>query len=129
MGNMVTVTILTDCWDQMRKDPQKFVDAIHEGISDPHGRHCRYNQYGGGLKVMPWRHADNVGIFYTNHNSTIELSKYNPETQELLQRNESMRDLLRQAIRDTRWFVDELEEQVNHVTQISATEDPKEYEK
>ena len=108
MGNMVNVTLLTDCWDQMKKDPKLFEEiekrAFHYGDYP--------DAYGGGLHVEPYRHSSDFVLYAMQGNTTIELSKYNPRTMELVERNDSMRDLLRSQIKTARFLLEGLEEEI-----------------
>lgn len=105
MGNMITVTFLTDRWTDFEKDPKKVLDQIEEvAFHQNTGANGWY-----GIKVMPLRHADNPGLFFTHQNSTIELSPWNKETMELVQRSPEQRAGLRSDIETARWFLDKLE--------------------
>ena len=118
MGNMVTATLLTDCWSSFEADPARLLDEIWE-LATRQNRNI--DGYGGGLTVMPYRHADMPGLFFTHRNSTFELSKWAHRTDDLARRNGAMRELLLDSITSARWFLDDLE---SHVHAIEKGESP-----
>lgn len=110
MGNMVTVTLLTDNWNRFKRDPEGVLNLIEKmafGREEYHG----WN----GIEVMPIRHADDIGLFYTHQNSTIELSPWNGRTMRLVRQGSRQRERLLNSIESARFLLDKLEEVISKV--------------
>lgn len=108
MGNMVNVSLLTDCWSDFEKDPERLLRAITaEGL---HGS-SRY-PYGedtmSGVTAHPYHHADEFALYAQWQNMSIHLSRWDRRTEELAQRP-AMREHLRNQISQARFHLTELE--------------------
>lgn len=78
MGNQVTIGILTDRWDEIKKNPKMLIDCIQDGMLS-HGDNTinidnRTSYYhGNGIAVRQYHHADCPEIVLSHHNSLIGL--------------------------------------------------------
>ena len=77
MGYMTTVTFLNDCWDQIKKNPEEFVDNINMGMDgiDIFDRRKRKSivNYGignccNGIDVAQSHHADDFRLYLVGQN-------------------------------------------------------------
>lgn len=111
MGNMITALMLTDCWSDFEKNPQKFLDTIWEEATSNDGQ-LGLGAYGGGLKVARYSHADTPRLFFTWRNSLVEMSPYSKETTRLM--DQGFEGQLRDYIRICRFELDSLEEELDN---------------
>jgi len=107
MGNMVSVTILTDFWHRIKEDPEKLVRAIDVGMVES-SSYPRSREAVQGVQVQRYHHADNLEVLASHQNHSTVLSPWDTETRELT-RTESGRLSLRRDIEATRWYLDQLE--------------------
>lgn len=69
MGYMTELSILNDRWDEIRKEPAKFVEQIYMA-SVTHGREP--NWIIGQTTVAKTHHADTLHVYYARGNSFFE---------------------------------------------------------
>jgi hypothetical protein len=114
MGNMVNVSLLTDCWSDFERDPERLLRAITaEGMyGDPH------YPYGPdamqGVTAHPYHHADSHEIYSDHRNLSLCLSRWDKRTIEFAQ-SEHGREDLRRRIEVSRWSLDQLEKTLDEL--------------
>ena len=77
MGFMTTITFLNDCWDQIEKNPEEFIENIKsgmDGIDRFDNRRIKFiNNYGIGnccnsIDVSSSHHADDFRLYLVGQN-------------------------------------------------------------
>jgi hypothetical protein len=68
MGFMTEVGILNDRWDEIRREPAKFVEEIYDASMGYDGHRYIIGQ----TTVPPSHHADDVKVYYSGQNSFFE---------------------------------------------------------
>lgn len=92
MGFMTEVSILNDRFDEIERDPVRFVADIRRGMN--HDDYHRY--YIGQTTIHPSHHADTAHVYLSSRNSFTEL--YPPssaDAQELSWRMEKLKEVRR----------------------------------
>lgn len=112
MGNVIPVLILTDCWSDFVKDPDKLLDTIWEEATQSKRWDLGIGAYGGGLKVAPYSHSSTPRTLFAFQNSFIEMDGYSRSTQKLIDRG--FADNLREYIAMARGQLDELEQEIEN---------------
>ena len=69
MGYMTEIGILNDRWDEIRKEPAKFVEQVYQS-SISNGREPSYII--GQTTVSKTHHADDARVYLAHQNSFIE---------------------------------------------------------
>lgn len=105
MGYMTTVLILNDCWDQIEKHPEQFVEGVREKMHG--GGTVSVGICANPVEVMNSEHADVFRLYATQANTIIDLSPWDPKTKRLMK---SYPELIRDQIDKARFVLDRLEE-------------------
>ena len=68
MGFMTEVSILNDRWDEIRKEPEKFVEQLFDASMDS----MRYSYIIGQTTVAKTHHADDLRVYFSGRNSFFD---------------------------------------------------------
>lgn len=115
MGNMVNVSLLTDCWTDFEKDPERLLRAITaEGLHGedryPYGRDTM-----SGVQAHRYHHAGDFALYSQYHNLSVHLSKWDRRTEELARTSPHMREHLMGLIEKARFHLDQLQEMLGEI--------------
>lgn len=104
MGFNTTINVLNDGMDQLRNNPEEFVDGLLDHYYD--GGTYGVGNHGNVVQVARSRHADEFSLYSVHGNALVELSPYANDTKELVER---LPDEVRARIRAARDLLDRLE--------------------
>lgn len=116
MGFNTTVLILNDAWDQIRKNPEEFVEGIYEKMN--YGGTVGVGNHANPVQVIESRHADEFRLYASHGNQITELSPWSKETQETMRR---FPDHVRSNISQARFFLDQLEKVLDEASTTGDT--------
>jgi len=122
MGYMTTIMILNDCWDQIEKNPEKFIENIRNGMDgiDEYNRMGRkfINNYsigncGNSIDIAMSHHADDFRLYLVGQNMMTTFGYANDDIKDL----ELKKELLETAkwiIKDEENRIKKLEKEINN---------------
>lgn len=83
MGNLMTMTIRTDCLDEVYKNPQLFADELKYAVSSAGSFQGRLFNDCGAIICQQLLHADSHSMYVHMGNTVTEMHSYSKETQDL----------------------------------------------
>ncbi len=90
MGYLTTVILHNDAKHAFEKNPEKFGQAILDGMDKASAERKQvdvgFDGYANYISVEPSRHADDQTIFVHYGNSVLNLNPYNEDFKKLLER-------------------------------------------
>ncbi len=107
MGYNTTIFVLNDRLHDIKKNPERFVEDIWDGVYD--GADHAFGQ----TTVMRSDHADVPRLYLTHQNSILELDRWSRRTMEYAKRGESDRVRIRGSIERARHMLDNLEDELD----------------
>ena len=113
MGYNTQILVLNDGWDQAKKHPEHFVEAVDFYVQGrTYGRPGPVGHHANMVSGLRTAHADQHRIIVSHGNLMSEMSKYNAETMELATRNEFGKKEILGRITQARWYLDQLEKEI-----------------
>lgn len=76
MGFNTTILILNDGLDQIRKNPEAFVESLYHKIASGEEGDVGVGGHVNVAHVMRTQHADAPRLYLTMHNTIIEVGEY-----------------------------------------------------
>lgn len=94
MGYLTTITIHNDALHSFEKNPQKFGQAILDGIHQANDNRVEtaigFEGYCNYINIQPSRHADDETVYVHTGNTVFNLNPYNKDFQILAARNKDI---------------------------------------
>jgi hypothetical protein len=91
MGYLPTIIIHNDAFNEFKKHPEQFGNAIIEGVYKADYEHKQvdvgFNGYANYISVEPSRHADDHTVYVHYVNTISNLNPYNADFEEMVKRN------------------------------------------
>lgn len=113
MGYMTTLTILNDCMDQIKKNPEQFVEGIFEQYYQ--GGVVSVGNCANPVEVMSTHHADDYRLYVSGGNATIDINPWNPETKRLMDGASFQRDYVISCVKRAKRMIEMFEDEYSVV--------------
>jgi len=116
MGYNTTIFVLNDHMEDIKRNPQKFVEELASGIGRSHSQMGPVDIF-AQTTVMPTQHADVSRLYYTHGNSIIDLSYPWSDAKKRLSGvdNKHIKEYYKNAIKDAKRTLREWEKNLKEI--------------